>query len=398
MRTARSLTLTVGLALLLGFSGCGRKGALLPPLSKVPSPPSDVALIQRGRTVIVSWQNPTTFIDGYDLRGLSAVEVWLYQEAIEAGKPAPRPPAADQFGSKAKLLKRIPSEEFSKTLKTEGGTPDKAAAQPARSAPGRAAKKARSKEKAAAGLFLRYEYVLTSEKLSSTRLFFGLRATDDRGRLSDFSGPAALIPKVLPSPPSELQGVVKNDAIELRWQAPTDNFDGSKPPQVKGYNLYRSLPGGPPVRLNTDLISATEATDATFEFGKETSYTVRAASQDKEPYGESGDSAPYQVRPEDVFPPAAPAGLTAVSGPDFISLSWDANSEKDLAGYRVWRRVQGQTDYQELTSAPVKETTFQDNTAAPGRRYEYAVTAEDLGGNRSAFSEPASEQLKEGDG
>lgn len=396
MRTPRALTLTLGLALVISLAGCGRKGALLPPLSKEPSPPSDVALTQRGGTILITWQNPTTFIDGFALGGLSAVEVWLCQDTLEAGKPAPRPPTAEQFASNAKLLRRITSEEFPGTLKKEKESQDKADTQQVQNKPGRAAKKARPKQKTAAELTLRYEYVLTSEKPDTTRLFFGLRAADDKGRLSDYSGPNALIPRVLPSAPADLQGVVKNDAVDLRWQAPVDNFDKSKPPQVKGYNVYRSLQGGPPVRLNTELISATETTDPTFEFGKETVYTVRAATRDKEPFGESGDSAPFRVRPEDVFPPSAPAGLTAVAGPDFISLTWDANVEKDLAGYRVWRRVQGQTEYEELTAAPVKETTFQDNTAAQGRRYEYAVTAEDLGGNRSAFSKPASEHLKGG--
>jgi fibronectin type 3 domain-containing protein len=102
------------------------------------------------------------------------------------------------------------------------------------------------------------------------------------------------------------------------------------------------------------------------------------------------------VEPKDVFAPAAPAGLTSLAGPDYISLTWDPNPDKDVAGYRVWRRVEGQDEFQELTTALIQETTFQDKSAVKGVRYEYAVTAEDAQGNRSERSASISEQIKEG--
>ena len=391
MRTRTTLAALLGLALLLAGSACGKKGALLPPLSKTPSTPSDVSLSQRGRTIVLSWRNPTTYTDGYDLPGLSAVEVWLLQQDVPAGTPAPKAPAAADFEDQAKLLVRLKSDEFPSALKARAE-----AAAPAKEAGGRPARKAKAQAaQAAVGEVLKYDYALTVPKPDQVRLFFGVRALDLRGRASDFSGPTSFTPRILPAPPSGVTGTVKSDAVDLAWTAPAENIDGSKPAPVKGYNVYRSSDGGPATKVNPELITGTSTSDKSFEFGRDLAYTVRAATQDKEPFWESGDSEPFKIRPEDVFPPAPPAGLAAVAGPDLVSLSWEPSPGQDVAGYRVWRRVEGSTEFQELTPEPLKGTTFQDTTAERGVRYEYAVTAEDLKGNRSPFSATVAEGIKE---
>ncbi len=89
------------------------------------------------------------------------------------------------------------------------------------------------------------------------------------------------------------------------------------------------------------------------------------------------------VTPVDAFAPEAPRSLAAVGSEGGISLIWDANSETDLAGYLVLRGQAPETPGQELTAAPIKETTFRDLTAAQGVRFAYVVVAVDKAGNRS---------------
>jgi len=76
----------------------------------------------------------------------------------------------------------------------------------------------------------------------------------------------------------------------------------------------------------------------------------------------------------------APTGLTVTpnAGAARIDLSWTAHSGEDLAGYHVYRKLQGAADtaYVRLNIALVTGTTYVDDTAASGTAYTYAVTAQ----------------------
>lgn len=101
----------------------------------------------------------------------------------------------------------------------------------------------------------------------------------------------------------------------------------------------------------------------------------------------------------DTFPPAAPAGLAAVPGNGAIDLSWEPNTEPDLAGYIVYR--QAITADGTLTGAPTRLTpsliaapAYSDLTAQPGQSYSYSVVAVDSAGNQSPASSEAREILR----
>ncbi len=68
-----------------------------------------------------------------------------------------------------------------------------------------------------------------------------------------------------------------------------------------------------------------------------------------------------------------------------VIVSWDANSESDLAGYRVyWGDRSGR--YQEDVYVG-NVTSHRISDLRPDRRYYFAVTAVDHAGNESAFSD-----------
>jgi fibronectin type 3 domain-containing protein len=110
-------------------------------------------------------------------------------------------------------------------------------------------------------------------------------------------------------------------------------------------------------------------------------------------------SAPVRVEVLDVFPPAVPAGLAAIAiigengGEPAIDLSWQPDTEADLAGYIVYRR-EGSASWQRISTAqPVVGPAFHDAQVQAGHSYSYAVAAIDLGGHESGRSGEAEETV-----
>ncbi len=133
----------------------------------------------------------------------------------------------------------------------------------------------------------------------------------------------------------------------------------------------------PPLPVNQQPLLAPTFTDSRMEFGVERCYVVRTINVIGRLQQEGEPSDVVCVTPRDTFPPAAPRGLIAVAGDGVISLSWEPNTESDLAGYVILRAQQPGGDMQPLTPEPLTATTFDDKTVKSGVRYVYAVVALD---------------------
>jgi len=87
----------------------------------------------------------------------------------------------------------------------------------------------------------------------------------------------------------------------------------------------------------------------------------------------------------DTRPPDVPIGLTVTRGDERVRLTWDAVSNKDLAGYHAYHR-------EGTTGTPVQGTLVTDTEAwvpglTNGTEYSFYVTSVDEAGNES---EPSS--------
>ncbi|MFI0998619.1 PA14 domain-containing protein [Streptomyces galbus] len=86
--------------------------------------------------------------------------------------------------------------------------------------------------------------------------------------------------------------------------------------------------------------------------------------------------------------PLAPAGAAwnyqVADGRSTAKLSWAANKEMDLAGYRVYRQAAGSTAWARIGTTTTARRTFDDTPPHTGQSYRYQVRAYDKAGNESA--------------
>jgi hypothetical protein len=91
--------------------------------------------------------------------------------------------------------------------------------------------------------------------------------------------------------------------------------------------------------------------------------------------------------PHDVTPPAAPRGLFSVTGDGSVKLSWLANTESDLAGYRVYESTCASGPNCPYNRIGATEATeFMATGLTNGVTRYFAVSAVDASGNESELS------------
>jgi hypothetical protein len=359
--TRRAILLSSICGLLLSF--CGRKGPLLPPLVRVPQPVQNLTLSQRGGQIILTWNNPTAYVDGNPLPSVSEVEIWMAEvgEDFKEGVPM------EDFAGRAQLLARVKPGQTASPLRESGAEPA-------------------------------FSFVYVPEKGGEDAriLVFSLRVQDAKKRISDFSEPRPIEVRTMPDPPRGLRAAMFPDHIEVSWEASAVKTGSDAAVEPVGYNIYRSEGKATAVAVNSSPLQGLEFRDVDFVFGRTYRYFIRAAALGSPTLAESEDSEAVEVEAKDVFPPAEPTGLTVVAGAGVIALSWEAGREPDIAGYRVWRREEKEAAFALLQELAATENSYSDSRVEKNRRYVYAITALDTAGNESPKSSPASGVMRDG--
>ncbi len=229
--------------------------------------------------------------------------------------------------------------------------------------------------------------LLAPPMVSLSRTYVGVGITT-RGRKGPFSTRVSVSLAPPPEPPSALTASFDEKAITLSW-APVAAGGGpdsvlpstplGAPQRSFGYNVYEGA-----TRLTKTAIADQTFAEPLIVWGEKRCYVVRTAEKVDEAVVESEGSPEACVTPVDTFPPAAPKTLQSVASVGAITLIWEPNAERDLAGYIVLRGG-SESDLQPITAAPITATQFKDDLA-PGTRHVYAVRAVDKAGNASAIS------------
>lgn len=306
------------------LAGCGYLGEPLPPLANVPSKVTNLAAVQRGGVIIAQFSVPLLTTEG---------------------KPIPQPDKLD--------LRAGPAEQFD----------EKDWAAHAKQIPPVPTK----------GDVARYE--IPAAEWTGKDVILGARIVGANGKASFWSN--FVVVTVLPPPekPVDVMPVATAAGVKLTWRA-----------QGAQFRVFRKPEGAPDFVLAA-TVEKPEWTDAASEFGKQCAYLVQTVVNiGGGKFAESDLSGEVSVTPIDTFPPATPVGLRAIPAPGSVELSWEPNTEPDLAGYRVYRAV-GAGEFEKVADVSAVPA-YSDKKVESGKNYKYAITAVDRVGNPSPRTAP----------
>jgi hypothetical protein len=361
MRKAQSCAAAALAAVLVVLAGCGTPGAPQPPSLNLPDRVTDLSAVRAGDRVSLTWTMPRRNTDKLPLKSNVEVRVCRREGAGECVTAGELHLAPGVDGS------------FAETLPTPLAT-------------------------------------------GSPRVLTYLVELKNRnGRSAGLSDPASVLAGEAPAAVSGLAAEVRKDGVVVRWNP--DNpaaairlrrklLTGSaaKPRQgplepapepIEQSLVVEPAPGAAlPLALDKDITFGN-----TYEYRAQRVLRQSIDGKTVELDGEL--SAPIRVEALDVFPPSVPTGLAAVAtvsdgageAEASIDLSWQPNTEADLAGYEVYRR-EDKTPWQRISGdQPVVGPAFQDAHVLSGHTYRYGVSAVDRSGHESGRSEEAEERV-----
>jgi hypothetical protein len=412
-------------------AACGKKGAPLAPLTRIPVAPPDLAVTRLDQDVFVRFTVPSVNVDGVGPADVARVELYAItsdtppptridpedlrqlatlvgQEAVrrplpplpplpEGQKPPPMPapePGADQ-GTPVVFREVLTADAHTPVV-----IPDESAPRPRQTDAGEEVPRA---------------LVAPQDTGGPQRYYFAV-GVSPRGRYGPITSlvPAPLGPTS--GPTSEPVIDVEEERMVLRWTAPPDARVDTAPPGpdvlpsrpiVPGpppttYDIYevpREAPADAPLAIPAPLtpapVTSTEHIQAGITLGAERCFVVRPVDIVSGIHVRGPASPMTCASFADTFPPGVPSNLESIAAAGVISLLWEATEAKDLAGYLVLRGDPGNATLTPLTPEPIRTTTYRDESVRPGLTYVYVVVAVDTAGNRSKESNRVEETARQ---
>jgi predicted small lipoprotein YifL len=325
----------------LTLGACGKKGPPVAPELRLPVPPTGLQASIDETSILVSWTNPGSRLDGSRLKDLEEVKLYRREDSDDG----PLKPAMLSGG-------RVVGYEQIARIRVDAPAP-------------------------ATVVGTRVEWVDSLGLVPGHRYVYVLTAIDAQGRSSPPSERRPITFLAAPMPPRDVKAVAGDRQVTLSWRAPAEFTDGSPASGDVRYIVLRSVGSqGPLTVVTPQTVQATSYSETGLENGSEYRYAVRGVRVDPRATVTGATSAVVAARPIESARPTPPRNLVAVPSSGAFRLAWSANPEANVALYAIYRAT-GADPMVRIGTTPPGSTTFVDRDVRPGTTYRYAVTAID---------------------
>jgi hypothetical protein len=414
------------LLLVTAIAGCGKKGAPLPPLIRIPAVVGKPEATRVEDDVFIRFQVPTTNVDGEAPADIARVEVYAITanrqptdqddpedlrqlSTLVAAEPVrpplpPVPPAEPDEPPPPVPLAGPGVDQGSELVVRETLTTD---AHTEISLPALPGDGDDDESQPVFGPLL-----APLESGGPTRYYYAVGVSAS-GRY----GPAGSMLPVPLGPTSGAPGLPQlthdETTIYMRWLPPRDarGLGGQASPDVlpskptmpgpppTTYDVFEVKPGSNqtpamPAPVTPAPVAGLALSGPLGAFAVERCFYVRSVDIIKGRHVRGPASPVACITPKDTYAPKPPHSLAAIATQAAINLIWEPSDSPDVVGYLVLRARLPDDTLQPTTDAPVSGTTLVDKGVRAGVTYAYVVVAVDKAGNRSEPSNRVEETAR----
>ncbi len=330
MRSSGLVGSLVLVGVLLFGGGCGYKNRPVPPQNILPKAIEDLRYSVEGDGVTLTWSYPVETVTGKDLSDVLSFELFKAEVPLAdfcSGCPIP-------FDDPVELLGGASGGETRRKAEHKSGM-----------------------------------------MRSGHKYFFKVRSRTSWWVSSNDSNIVTFVYNTPAAAPTDLQATAAEDRVTLGWAKVTTYLNGKPADLPLSYQVMRSTDGETFTAVGAP-VTATEYVDTNVEEGKQYHYKVESSMLLEEMLVRGSLSQSVSAAVADLTPPAVVTGVTVVASTQNNRLFWDGVKDNDLAGYKVYRRVDGQKNATLLGSVGATKTIFIDNDVLDTRVY-YSVTSID---------------------
>ena len=323
--------LAMGVVLLF-LGGCGFKNQPVPPQTVVPEPISDFRYTIDSKGVVFDWSYPVSTVKGTPIEDIESFELYRAEVALEdvcSNCPIP----------------------FAGIAELEGGAVHD-------------------------GVLRRTGTYANSFLQSGYKYFYKIRSRVSWWASSDDSNIISFVWFTPAVSPEGLKAQVGDGNVQISWEPVRELVNGGALTLPVRYQLQRSVAGKPFQNMGSPSV-LTSYTDDRVKLGQKYFYRVQSMLAYEGEYAAGGVSDSIAAVSVDLSPPPPPSGVTVVRVGTGIKVFWEQVTAPDLGGYRIYRRLAGDTEFTMIADLDTSFVTYVDAEARDGVRYYYVVTARD---------------------